>query len=64
MDFTVSIRHDCVLAHDPVPLAAMTGLVKMAPKGSVLDNDVARMANATLAIGLPEDLERLRAELE
>lgn len=58
--YTVEHRGDCVLITGAVPLSAFTVLAKLAPEGSVLDPDVARIWGATFAFGLPDDLQELR----
>ena len=58
--YTVEHRGDCVLITGDVPLSAFTVLAKLAPDGSVLDPDVARIWGVTFAFGLPDDLQELR----
>lgn len=58
--YTVEHRGDCVLITGAVPLSAFTVLAKLAPDGSVLDPDVARIWGVTFAFGLPDDLQELR----
>lgn len=58
--YTVEHRGDCVLITGAVPPSAFTVLAKLAPEGSVLDPDVARIWGATFAFGLPDDLQELR----
>ena len=61
-------RHDCVIAYtDPgvgMPLSALPSIARKAPKGAVMDIHVARLLGAMVVAGLPDDLERLRADAE
>jgi len=61
--YTVEHRHNCVLITGPVPASAFTVLARLAPQNAVMDPDLARMAGANFAIGLPKDLAAWRAEL-
>lgn len=58
--YTVEHRGDCVLITGAIPALALPVLAKLVPEGSVMDPDVARIWGATLAFGLPEDLQELR----
>lgn len=60
MAYTVEHRDNCILVTGPVPLSAMGALAQMVPEGSVLDNELGRTLGATFALGLPEDLIKLR----
>lgn len=59
----IETRDGCVLAKGTLTISAISGVTAMAPKGSVLDTDLARMAGVDLAAGLPADVERLKAKL-
>lgn len=53
-----------ILAFEPQPVDFFTKAAKLCGKNAVLNPDVARMAGANFAIGLPEHLEHLRKKLE
>jgi hypothetical protein len=53
-----------VLGFGPQPVDFFGKANKLCGKDAVLDTDVARMAGANFAIGMPEDLARLRKLLE
>ncbi|TAN03146.1 MAG: hypothetical protein EPN36_14205 [Rhodanobacteraceae bacterium] len=59
----IETRDGCVLAKGTLTISAISGVSAMAPKGSVLDTDLARMAGVDLAAGLPADVESLKAKL-
>jgi len=60
---TIIRRDGCVLVKGALSPDVLMALAKEAPKGSVMCADVARLAGAGLAMGLPDDLARLRAAL-
>lgn len=60
MAYAVEHRDNCILVTGPVPISAMGALAQMVPEGSVLDNELGRSLGATFALGLPEDLTKLR----
>jgi hypothetical protein len=62
--YTVTERGNCVLVFGAVPPQVFQAIAKPFPKGAVLDPHVARLAKANFAMGLREDLEALRIELE
>lgn len=53
-----------VLGFGPQPLDFLSKASKMSGQGAVLDQDVARMAGATFAIGQPKLFAELRQRLE
>jgi hypothetical protein len=63
MKYTIEHRGGCILIAGAVPAGNFAHLVFLAPEGSVLDADVARMSGANFALGLPDDLEELRDAL-
>jgi hypothetical protein len=63
MKCTIEHRGGCVLIAGAVPAGDFAHLTRMAPAGSVLCADVARMGGVTFAMGLREDLEELREAL-
>lgn len=58
--YTIEHRGNCVLVTGPVPVSAIGALSQMVPDGSVLDNELGKALGATFALGLPEDLMKLR----
>lgn len=58
--YTIEHRGDCVLIDGPVPMSKFEYLTKLAPPGSVLDSDTARVLGVTFAMGPAEDLQALR----
>lgn len=58
--YTVEHRGSCVLITGAVPAAAFSTLAQLAPKGSVMDQDCARVLGATFAFGPEAELEALR----
>lgn len=61
--YTVEHRDGCILVSGNVPLPAFPVLVELAPKGSVVDPDLARMFGANLAFGLREDIAILKQKV-
>lgn len=53
-----------ILAFSPQPVDFFSKATKLCGKDAVLDPDVARMAGANFAIGMPDDLAKLRKLLE
>lgn len=53
-----------ILAFGPLPADTFGKAAKLAGKAAVMDTDLARMAGATFAFGMPEDLAGLRQLLE
>lgn len=58
--YTIEHRGDCVLITGAVPVTALSALIKLVPKNSVMSPDVARIWGATFAFGPEEDLQELR----
>lgn len=58
--YTVEHRDNCVLVTGPVPVRAVGALSKLVPDGSVLDHELGKALGATFALGLPDDLMKLR----
>lgn len=58
--YTIEHRNNCVLITGAVPARAFPALAKLAPDGSVMDTDAARVLGVTFAMGLPDDLQALR----
>jgi hypothetical protein len=63
MKYTIEHRGGCVLIAGPVPAGDFDHLAGLVGDGAVLCADVARMGGVTFAIGLREDLEKLREAL-
>lgn len=61
---TKELNGTVVLGFGPQPLDFLSKSAKLSGKGAVLDQDVARMAGATFAIGQPELFAELRQRLE
>lgn len=61
--YTVEHRDGCILVSGNVPLSDFSVLVKLAPKDSVVDPDLARMFGANLAFGLPDDIAPLKQKV-
>jgi hypothetical protein len=61
--YTIEHRDGCILIAGSMPAGDFAHLVFLAPEGSVLDADVARMSGANFALGLPDELEELREAL-
>ena len=61
---TKELNGTVVLGFGPQPLDFLSKAAKLSGKGAVLDQDVARMAGATFAIGQPELFAELRQRLE
>lgn len=59
--YTIEHRGSCVLITGAVPVAAFPVLTGLAPKGSVLDSNVARILDVTFAFGPVDELNALRA---
>ena len=57
--YIIEHHANCVFITGAVPAAAFPVLSKLAPEGSVMDPDVARICGVTFALGLPEDLAEL-----
>lgn len=60
------VRHwaGCVLIFGDVPLSALQALTKLHPsRSAVMDPELARMAGANMAFGLPQENDALRASL-
>ncbi len=62
-DVIITRRDGCTLVKGSLSPDVLMALVKEHPKGAEFSPDVARLAGAGWAIGLPEDLDRLRATL-
>ncbi len=60
---TITRRGGCILVAGSLSASMLKALTEEAPKGAVIDPDVARLAGVTWAFGLPDDLKRLRDEL-
>ncbi|HEU0197095.1 MAG TPA: hypothetical protein VFQ88_07805 [Nevskiaceae bacterium] len=56
-------RGGCTLIFGAIPVSDFAALTDAAPEGAVLDFDLARMAGATSAFGMPDDCSALRALL-
>lgn len=52
-----------VLHYGPMGISTMGDIQKLMPKGAVIDNNIARMAGASFAFGMPATLDALRAKL-
>lgn len=59
--YTVEHRGGCVLITGAVPLGAMAVLCQLVPENAVMDADAATTLGVTFALGMPEDLQALRA---
>jgi hypothetical protein len=59
--YTVEHRGQCMLIAGAVPIGAFAALAGLAPAGSVLDANLARMLGVNLAFGPPDELQALRA---
>ncbi len=59
-EYTVRREDGCILIGGGIPITDFVALMKSAPKGSVANTDLARLAQAAFAIGLPEQCEALR----
>lgn len=53
-----------VLAFGPQPISFFKNAAKLAGDNAVLDQDLARMAGATMAVGQPDDIAALKKLLE
>jgi hypothetical protein len=62
-DYIIEQRGNCVLVFGPLPLSDFGKLLKKVPKNSVLSPDLARIAGANLAAGMPDDIKALCLEL-
>lgn len=60
---TEEITGVVVLAYGPQPMEFLSKAAKVCGKSAVLDQDVARMAGAMMAVGEPEALDALRQRL-
>lgn len=58
-EYTVRHQDGCTLIFGSVPLSEIASLIKRAPKKSMLEPTLARMAGANLAYGLRADLDAL-----
>ena len=58
------LGHAVVLGFGPQPISFFKNAAKLCGDNAVLDQDVARMAGATMAVGQPQDLAELRKRLE
>lgn len=58
--YTVTERGGCRIVSGELPMSAMPMLLHGFPEGAVMDADLARMLDAVLAIGMPEDLSKLK----
>jgi len=58
-DFKVIERMGCQLAYGGIPLTAVSEMAVKAPEGTVISPHLARLAEATMAFGLPDDIDRL-----
>lgn len=52
------------LAYSSVPLTELSKITKICGKDAIFDPDLARMAGATMAFGLPGDVDALKKLLE
>ena len=59
--YTVEHRGNCVLITGAVPMAAFGTLAQLAPEGSVMDQNCARVWGANFAFGPEGELAELRA---
>lgn len=59
----IETRDGCVLAKGTLTISVISGITAMAPEGSVVDTDLARMAGVDFAAGLPADTEKLKSKL-
>jgi hypothetical protein len=59
--YTVEHRGNCVLITGAVPMSAFGTLANLAPPGSVMDPDAARVLGVTFAMGPQDELAELRA---
>ena len=62
-DFRMETRKGVLLTFGDLPITKMAGVVEMAPKGAVLAPGIASALGASLAAGLPEDVEALEKEI-
>lgn len=58
--YTITELGGCRIVTGKIPLSAMIMLIHGFPKDAILDYDLARMLDAALAIGMPEDTQRLK----
>ena len=49
-----------MLVTGPVPISAIGALSKLVPSGAVLDHELGKSLGATFALGLHDDLMKLR----
>lgn len=61
--YTIERRDACVLVYGAIPAEDFSTIAKLVSKKSVVSPDVAHMAGANFAFGLPDDLDHLRAVL-
>ena len=59
----ISRKDGCILASGPLSPEMLEALTKEAPEGAIIDPDVARLAGVGWAVGLPEDLAKMREAL-
>lgn len=62
-DLKIEYRRRVLLTFGPLPVMKMAEVVKKAPKGAVLDPGIASALGASLAAGLPADVEALAEEI-
>lgn len=60
--YTIEHRGECILITGGVPMAKFEAITKLAPEGSVMDTDAARVLGVTFAIGPAHELSELRAQ--
>lgn len=58
--YTVTERGGCRIVTGNLPMRSMAMLLHGFPEGAVMDSDLARMLDAALVVGMPEDLANLK----
>lgn len=61
--YTVEPRGNCILIYGAVPASSFGKLVKLVPKKSVFDTQLARIAGCSMAMGPSEETKALIAEM-
>lgn len=61
--YTLTERAGCTLVRGEVPISSLAKLMKASGRHAILDPDLARLADATMAWGAPSAVEALRREL-
>ena len=59
-EYTIKEENGCTLVFGALPISALARLTRGNPKGTVLDQDLARMAGANFAWGKPADIQRAK----